>query len=356
MIVFGSTNQLRAAFLYDMSCVRMPQGYLEKVDQGLQHVISGSDQVLACQQLNGFGVDKVYKLTFAQHKPLVVRLNRRTDYAKKRTVERHQMAAKIDVAPALHYLSPHQSVMVMDFIEGAEVQNFSDVKTLQAFVQELKKFHAAYATHQSFPEPYTIGTRAYNRLREIQQQLNVPQEELAIYFEALKRLKAFNEKHDVLQPIHGDLNQGNVLYDGQKVHLIDWGDSVTSDIFDDLGGVAHYFGMTPAEEQALLKAYFGDHLPEKALLRLKVKRLETLLHHAAWAYLQLLKFKETSAHYPLVVEGCSQSEKMSTLTEWMRAHPGETFTVTNPKRAHLIARLGLREFLYHYKILGKLNG
>ncbi|WP_309606363.1 phosphotransferase [Phenylobacterium sp.] len=56
---------------------------------------------------------------------------------------------------------------------------------------------------------------------------------------------------------HNDLNPGNVLYDGERLWLIDWESAFLADRYVDLATVANWFARGPAAEDALLTTYFG---------------------------------------------------------------------------------------------------
>jgi aminoglycoside phosphotransferase len=56
---------------------------------------------------------------------------------------------------------------------------------------------------------------------------------------------------------HNDLNPGNVLYDGQRLWLIDWESAFLADRYVDLAAVAGWFTRDADGEETLLATYFG---------------------------------------------------------------------------------------------------
>lgn len=351
-IVFAAFLEPAATIYYAPSCFKVVPAFQEAMDEALRAVIK-ENTFCDCKLLNGNALDKVYKLQFDHEKPLVLRLNRRTPYATQRTVERSQMAASIGIAPKILYISPNKEVFLTTFTEGKTIVDFRDSQTLQKFVQAIKKFHVTYQKSSSFPLVYKIGERAKMRLEELEKYLQVPQDVLGPYYTLLKKFEDYHVGHDVPQPIHGDLNQGNILLAGDDVVLLDWGDSTTSDIFDDLGGVAHYFAMTEDQEKALLHFYFEGKVPPQALKRLHLKRLETLLHHAAWAYLSLLHFKKNKDENvtPLLSFSKGEIKERHPLTLWMKEHPQESFSIKTRERALEIGKKGFEEFWQRYQAM-----
>jgi hypothetical protein len=56
---------------------------------------------------------------------------------------------------------------------------------------------------------------------------------------------------------HNDLNPGNVLYDGQRLWLVDWEAAFLADRYVDLATLANWFTGDAASEDALLRTYLG---------------------------------------------------------------------------------------------------
>ena len=62
---------------------------------------------------------------------------------------------------------------------------------------------------------------------------------------------------DGLVSCHNDLNPRNILWDGQRLWLIDWEAAFRNDPYVDLGIAANYFTAGPADQDALIEGYFG---------------------------------------------------------------------------------------------------
>jgi hypothetical protein len=55
---------------------------------------------------------------------------------------------------------------------------------------------------------------------------------------------------------HNDLKADNMLFDGERVWLVDWEAAFLNDPYVDLAVVANFFARDDAEERALLSTYF----------------------------------------------------------------------------------------------------
>jgi hypothetical protein len=64
-------------------------------------------------------------------------------------------------------------------------------------------------------------------------------------------------------PSHNDLKPENVLFDGERVVLVDWEAAVTNDRYFDLAVVANFTIGDEAEERVYLQQYFAGDPPDE---------------------------------------------------------------------------------------------
>lgn len=79
---------------------------------------------------------------------------------------------------------------------------------------------------------------------------------------------------------HNDPNPSNVLFDGQRLWLIDWETAYRNDPFADVAIFANDLAPTPEQEAALLRAWLGRAPDAMARARLTVMRQVTRLYYA----------------------------------------------------------------------------
>jgi len=72
---------------------------------------------------------------------------------------------------------------------------------------------------------------------------------------------------------HNDLNPGNVIYDGQRLWLVDWEVAFLADRFVDLATIANWFAADGANIDILLQTYFGRAPQPQELARFNLMRL-----------------------------------------------------------------------------------
>jgi hypothetical protein len=100
------------------------------------------------------------------------------------------------------------------------------------------------------------------------------------HFEALDKISAIYPMGDDLVSSHNDLNPANVLFDGEKVFIIDWEAAFLNDRYVDLAILALYFAANDAHIQTLLTAYFGAAPTAYQQARFYLMRQVVFLYYA----------------------------------------------------------------------------
>lgn len=79
---------------------------------------------------------------------------------------------------------------------------------------------------------------------------------LSAYLERFGPVRAALQPHMTMAPCHHDPNPGNLLFDGERVWLIDWETACMDDPYFDVAAVIIWVAGTPALEEELLRGYF----------------------------------------------------------------------------------------------------
>ena len=194
-------------------------------------------------------------------------------------------AAAVGVAPAVVASFPEHGVLVREYVPGRTLTaaDFRDPALVTRVAQALRRFHDA-------PLPDGIGVfspfaavRSYHRLAA-QRNVAMP----ARLNDALAHLRRIEDELATDEPLalcHNDLLPGNFIDDGAQLRIIDWEYAAAGDRFFDLGNLAVNLEFGPAEESALLDAYFGAAQPDH-LRRLRLMRLASDMREAMWGFVQ----------------------------------------------------------------------
>ena len=82
---------------------------------------------------------------------------------------------------------------------------------------------------------------------------------------------------------HNDLIPSNILFDGERLWLIDWEYGGFNSPWFDLGGLASHNELSAAQEDWLLEAYFGAPPTVDLRRRYAAMKCASLLREAMWS-------------------------------------------------------------------------
>jgi thiamine kinase-like enzyme len=96
---------------------------------------------------------------------------------------------------------------------------------------------------------------------------------------------------------HNDLLPGNVMDDGTRLWLIDWEYGGFGTAMFDLANLSSNGEFTPADDAALLDAYFGGKLDDALRRAFAAMKAASVLREALWAMVSDVHLKTPGADY-----------------------------------------------------------
>lgn len=166
-------------------------------------------------------------------------------------------AAEAFLAPRVRYADPADGVAIMELIKTRSIAHDYPGDGLPLITELAQAVRVLHAT-PAFP-PLVDYLDGMDML--IGQQRAAPFVDPAALepafagFAALRRV--YRTRAEDLVSSHNDLNPNNILYDGQRLWLIDWETAFLADRFVDLASVANWFGGDDGRDERLLVTYFG---------------------------------------------------------------------------------------------------
>jgi thiamine kinase-like enzyme len=184
--------------------------------------------------------------------PYLLRLITRTDAMGDPTRQFACMkaASEAGIAPRILYANIEDRVMLSDFVA---LNPFPDDMALR-FAPTIRTLHSL----PSFPKVVNFFDTIEGFVRRFQAAKILSEartEELVRSYAELFKIYPRNESDLVAS--HNDLKPQNILFDGERIWLVDWEAASLNDRYLDLVVIANFF-VKEEQEQAYLQAYFGE--------------------------------------------------------------------------------------------------
>lgn len=186
-----------------------------------------------------------------------------------------KLAAEAGIAPRVWYTSTEDRVSVTDFVEA---QPFPAAEALARLPVTLQVLHAL----PPFPRALKYLDAMDGFVRKFQAAKILPDSETEELFQWYARVASAYPRHESdLVSSHNDLKPENILFDGNRVWLVDWEAGFVNDRYTDLAVVANFVVTNDAEEEAYLRAYFGEAAGEYRHARFYLMRQMLHMFYAA---------------------------------------------------------------------------
>ena len=193
--------------------------------------------------------------------------------------EAMRIAAAVGIAPPIHYIDEASRVAVIDFVAPQPLAAFpgGPPALVQALAALLRRLQAAPAFPHFVDYP-DIVARLFAHVRRtglFAAGLLDPHVER---LERLSEIYAAGATH--LVSSHNDLIPSNILFDGERLWLIDWESACRNDPLVEVSTLRDTLANSAELQDALLQAWLGHKPGQAALDRLAVVRALTRLYYA----------------------------------------------------------------------------
>jgi hypothetical protein len=195
-------------------------------------------------------------------------------------------AAEGGLAPHVWYTSVEDQISITDFVEEVP---FPATEALIRMPRVLRALHALPA----FPKGvYYLDTSCMFLMHKgaaVDGFFRMFQEANVLSKAEIEELRAWHAEVAAVYPCHeadmvsshNDLfKPDNILFDGERVWLVDWEAAFLNDRYADLAVVANLLVTNDEEQRAYLQAYFGQPPDEYQLARFSLMRQITHMFYA----------------------------------------------------------------------------
>jgi aminoglycoside phosphotransferase (APT) family kinase protein len=193
------------------------------------------------------------------------------------------IAAEARIAPAIHYVDEAARVVVMDFVEQVPLKAYSGGPT--ALARALGDLFSRVQATPVFPYYVNypdIVTRLFAHVRRTGLFAD------GVLDPHVERLELLSKAYEAgaTKPVssHNDPTPGNILFDGERLWLIDWESACRNDPLIDVAIVLDGLVRTPVLEEIFLNAWLGRAPDDDIRVRLEVTRALTRLYYAGFFF------------------------------------------------------------------------
>ena len=186
------------------------------------------------------------------------------------------IASAAGIAPEIHHMDEGTRVVVMDFVDQRPLHDYpGGFRGLaQALGELLKRLQAAPVFPRFVEYPDIVG-RLFSHVRRTGL---FAAGLLDVHVEHLERIRqSYNSGLERLVSSHNDFHPGNLLFDGQRLWLVDWESAYRNDPMVDLATLMDSFAFSPEIEGIMVKTWLGRAPDEAFYMRLATVRALTRL-------------------------------------------------------------------------------
>jgi Phosphotransferase enzyme family len=190
-----------------------------------------------------------------------------------------QVAAEAGIAPPLHHADPQAGVAIMAFVPQRPLLEYPGGTA--ALVHDLGGLIARLQTTPTFPLLADYQVVVERMLALMRGSGLFAAGLLDRHHEGFERIRAAYP-WDASAPVssHNDPNPTNILFDGERLWLIDWEIAFRADPLVDVAITAENFAATVELETVLLQAWLGREPTRGIRARLLLMRQLTRLFYA----------------------------------------------------------------------------
>jgi hypothetical protein len=208
-------------------------------------------------------------------------------YVLKSVSTAMKMAADAGIAPPVYYQDEEDDISITGFINSTPFRKYPAIE-LAAMIKRIHNM-PLFEKEDSLIDTVDGLIKEFKASKMLQGEIF---DECFALYETLREKYPWNDPDKV--PSHNDLNPSNILYDGERIWIIDWDAAFNNDRYVDLAITANFYGVT--DEKTYLEAYFGDALDEYKMARFFLMRQICGIIYAMMMFRLANKSQQTHDH------------------------------------------------------------
>jgi hypothetical protein len=195
-----------------------------------------------------------------------------------------QAAVEAGIAPAVHHADAVTGVVISDFVRERALSDYPG--GTQGVVRDLGRLVARLQAVPAFPPVSDYPSMIGNLLGRLLDSGLFAPGLLDRHLKGFERIRAaYPWDAAALVSSHNDANPSNVLFDGERLWLIDWETAFRNDPLVDVAALTAFYARTRELEALLLRSWLGREPDRMLLARLGLMRLLVRLFYGCAASL-----------------------------------------------------------------------
>jgi aminoglycoside phosphotransferase (APT) family kinase protein len=245
-------------------------------------------------------------------------------------------AAEAGIAPAVRFADAAAAVAITDFVPHRPLADY--LRAPPDLARDLGTLVARLQAIPAFPPVADYPTVVGTLLGLVLESGLFAPGLLDRHREGFGRIReAYPWNSETLVSSHNDLNPANILFDGERLWLIDWETAYRNDPLVDVGTLTIFIAASPELEAALLRAWLGREPDRTERARLALMRSMSRLFYGCAASL--------NAAHALGTVVPETDLSAPTRAEFAEAVEQGRLAVGAPEAQRLVGKMALASFL-----------
>ena len=197
-------------------------------------------------------------------------------------MEAAERAAVLGIGPPVLGELPEVRTLITRFVPGRHLEGPAFAERLGDLVPVLKQFHGSGPLQGAFPIHRVVEWHARDAATH---DVMPPGAYERLHQQSRRIEKAFSAAPTASVPCHNDLLPGNLLFDDERVWLLDFEYAGMNDVFFDLANLSVNAALSEPADQELLRLYFGS-VTAARWARLQLMKVMSEFREGMWAVVQ----------------------------------------------------------------------